>query len=162
MIRQSHFALLTLGSTDAIDVGQLNPYPIYTSFEQRKWSGFKRRHGVPWTIYLIVTMLIRADLRQTFDSLKMDNHNPKRNSQNILQLVFHSIRYPPELATRYQNTNGKLPFCRLLPEEQYFFLSYVESLRKGIGSLAFCNIFSASKIWARQDISFILGDESGT
>lgn len=49
------------------------------------------------------TILLRADLRRTFDALKWVII-PKPNSENIMQFVFHLIQDSPELAKRYHNS----------------------------------------------------------
>lgn len=100
------------------------------------------------------TILILADLRQTFDALKWAIA-PKPNSQKILQFVFHSIQISPELATRFHNTNGKPPFVALA---RAMFSPVRDFVRKRIGSW----IFALSSQPLKYGSRYYTGHESGT
>ncbi|MCJ1349955.1 hypothetical protein MMC31_008198 [Peltigera leucophlebia] len=83
------------------------------------------------------TILLRADLHRTFDALKWVIV-PKRNSENVVQLVFHLIRYSPELAERYHNScvhdiAGVAPQVLFAAFARAIFPSVCDFLTKGVG-----------------------------
>ena len=83
------------------------------------------------------TMLLRADLKRTFDALKWVII-PKRNSENIMQFVFHLILPSPELAERYHNScvhniTGVPPQILFAAFARAIFPLLHNFLKKGVG-----------------------------
>ena len=102
-IYRDHKCRIT-GSEEATDVAHVIPVSQMEWFSRNDMA----RYGCDPLMQRSVndlsnTILLRADLHQTFDALKWATI-PKPNSQNVLQFVFHSIQYSPELATRYHNS----------------------------------------------------------
>ena len=92
------------GSEEATDVAHVIPVNQLDWFCRNRMA----RYGCdPLTLRsvndLSNTILLRADLHRTFDSLKWVII-PKSNSENVKQFVFHLIQDSPELAERYHNS----------------------------------------------------------